>query len=178
MAIVAKNKKKSLDPTRICKSLCDWLHFSSCTILHKTVTFDPRKLENPRFLLLVWNIKLKQVLPVSRRVMNTGAKNVRSVADPETSERGPRNMKYKPLHSAAIFFAYFSKLGGGMVPLGPPGSATADIGTLRTNLDSSVRWRHNKQLSISQENPAFCPSILALSMGSAPSWKRLKFHTI
>ena len=30
-----------------------------------------------------------------------------TVADPETSEGEPRNMKYKPLHLAAIFLAYF-----------------------------------------------------------------------
>ena len=47
-----------------------------------------------------------------------------SVADLETSDRGPRNMKYKPLHAVAIFFGLFlqAKGGGGMAP--PPGSAT------------------------------------------------------
>ena len=40
-------------------------------------------------------------------------------------EGGPRNMKYKPLHSAAIFFwPIFTGQGGGMAPLAPPpGSA-------------------------------------------------------
>ena len=45
-----------------------------------------------------------------------------SVADPETSERGgPRNMKYKPLHAAAIlFWPIFTGQGGAMAPLAPP----------------------------------------------------------
>ena len=44
------------------------------------------------------------------------------VADPETSERGrPRNMKYKPLRAAAIFFGLFSQARGGQ---GDHGSAT------------------------------------------------------
>ena len=47
------------------------------------------------------------------------------VADPETSERGgPRNMKYKPPHTAAISFGLFLQARGGDGPLGPPGSAT------------------------------------------------------
>ena len=36
-----------------------------------------------------------------------------SVADPETWERGPRNMRYKPLSSAAIFLVLFLQGGGG-----------------------------------------------------------------
>ena len=39
---------------------------------------------------------------------------VKAVADPETLERGPRNMKYKPPCSTAIFcLAYFYKPGWG-----------------------------------------------------------------
>ena len=45
-----------------------------------------------------------------------------AVADPETSQRGggARNMKHKPLHSAAIFFGLFFTRQGGMPPLTPP----------------------------------------------------------
>ena len=46
----------------------------------------------------------------------------RAVADLETLERGggPRKMKYKPPHSAAIFFwPIFTRRGGGMAPLDP-----------------------------------------------------------
>ena len=46
---------------------------------------------------------------------------VSAVADPGTSERGPRNMKYKLPHTAAIFFGLFLQArGGGMAPLPPP----------------------------------------------------------
>ena len=46
-----------------------------------------------------------------------------TVADPETLERGPRNMKYKSPHSAAIFLGLFLLGRGGLAPP-PPGSAT------------------------------------------------------
>ena len=40
-----------------------------------------------------------------------------TVADPETSEGGPRNMTYKPPHAAAIFFwPIFYRPGGGPWP--------------------------------------------------------------
>ena len=44
-----------------------------------------------------------------------------SVAETETLERGPRNMKYKPLRLAAIFFmTIFYRPGGDYGPLEPP----------------------------------------------------------
>ena len=43
------------------------------------------------------------------------------VADPETSERGARNMKYKPPHAAAIYFwPIFYRPERGAWPLWPP----------------------------------------------------------
>ena len=50
-----------------------------------------------------------------------------AVADPEPSEGGAKNMKYRsnPLHSAAIFFMSFLQARGGGAPCPPPpGSAT------------------------------------------------------
>ena len=35
-------------------------------------------------------------------------------------EGGPRSIKYKSPHSAAMFSAYFTVQGGGMAPLAPP----------------------------------------------------------
>ena len=51
-----------------------------------------------------------------------------SVADPETWERGPRNMRYKPLSSAAIFLVLFLQGGGGGHGPLPPGSANGNFG--------------------------------------------------
>ena len=45
---------------------------------------------------------------------------VATVADPETSERGPRNMKYKLPCPAAIFFGPIITGRGVMAPLPPP----------------------------------------------------------
>ena len=46
--------------------------------------------------------------------------HISSVADPETLERGQRNMKYKPLCTAAIFFGLFFTGQGGHGPFDPP----------------------------------------------------------
>ena len=49
---------------------------------------------------------------------------VKTVADPEISERTPRNMTYKPPHSVTILFMnIFCRLGEGC----PPGSATGKV---------------------------------------------------
>ena len=44
-----------------------------------------------------------------------------AVTDPEILERGPRNIKYKPAHSVAIFVMnFFLGQGERMAPLTPP----------------------------------------------------------
>ena len=55
---------------------------------------------------------------------------MQAVADPETSEGGPRNMKYKlPPGGGHLSFGLFLQArGGGMAPLAPPGSATGKVG--------------------------------------------------
>ena len=105
--------------TQDIKILCNWVNHRtgskdkySCSYFHRTQTpHHTHKDLTQKYSRFPDSV-------VSSNGINSGSRNF--------VEGGPRNMKYKPPYSAAIFFLpiLLGRGGGGMALLAPPGSAT------------------------------------------------------